>query len=329
MAYNVGDHGDSLPLDMDRYGNDLRFVRAPTQEKVVTQDTQTAFFSYCRQDSDFALRLAEDLKAAGASVWLDQLNILPGQRWDRAVEEALTNCRRMVVILSPAAVSSTNVMDEVSFALEEQKTVIPVIYRDCTVPFRLRRVQYVDFRQDYARGLQVLLKILAPGQSVGQSKPAIADVGIKSPSEVPDEDEFDEQARLGDEHRKAAEQARLEEERRQAAERARVEEEHKRAEEARIEDERRKAAERARLEEEREQAAEQAGVEEERRRVAEGASLEDEGRNAEAEAERTTPGSQPTEQTTLTKFLKIGALAILASLLFFVAVIVWDLLKFG
>jgi TIR domain len=92
-----------------------------------------------------------------------------GSTLDRAVEDALTNSPRMLVILSPASVSSTNVMDEVSFALEEQKTVIPVIHRDCTVPFRLRRVQHVDFRQDYARGLQELLKTLALGQEAGQS----------------------------------------------------------------------------------------------------------------------------------------------------------------
>lgn len=66
----------------------------------------------------------------------------------------------MLVILPPASVNSTNVMDEVSFALEEKKTVIPVVYRDCTIPFRLRRVQYVDFRHDYARGLKELLRIL-------------------------------------------------------------------------------------------------------------------------------------------------------------------------
>jgi hypothetical protein len=90
---------------------------------------QTAFFSYSRDDSDFALRLAEDLKAAGANVWLDQLDIAPGQRWARAVQDALDNCHRMLVILSPASVNSTNVEDEVAFALEEHKTVIPVLYR--------------------------------------------------------------------------------------------------------------------------------------------------------------------------------------------------------
>src|SRR5262249_61910461 len=76
---------------------------------LVAKSRPAAFFSYSREDSDFALRLAEDLKAAGASVWLDQLDILPGQRWDRAVEDALANCPRMLVILSPASINSTNV----------------------------------------------------------------------------------------------------------------------------------------------------------------------------------------------------------------------------
>ena len=38
-------------------------------------DTPSAFFSYSREDAQFALRLAEDLKAAGANVWMDQLDI--------------------------------------------------------------------------------------------------------------------------------------------------------------------------------------------------------------------------------------------------------------
>jgi hypothetical protein len=114
----------------------------------VTQDPSAAFFSYSRDDSEFALRLAGDLKAAGANVWLDQLDIRPGDRWDHAVEGALTRCPCLLVILSPASVNSTNVMDEVSFALEERKTVFPVMYRDCTVPFRLRRGQQVELRHE-------------------------------------------------------------------------------------------------------------------------------------------------------------------------------------
>ncbi len=70
------------------------------------------FFSYCRDDSEFAIRLAEDLKAAGAGVWIDQLDIEPGMPWDRVVENAVTSCPRMLVILSPVSVNS-DVRDEV------------------------------------------------------------------------------------------------------------------------------------------------------------------------------------------------------------------------
>lgn len=141
-----------------------------------------AFVSYSREDSGFALKLAGDLKAGGANVWLDQLDIIPGERWDNAVENALNNCTRMVVILSPASVNSTNVMDEVSFALDEHKTVVPVIHRDCGVPFRLRRVQHVDFRPDYARGIHELLRTLGSGER----GPVPPDVNIQSHTRTPD-----------------------------------------------------------------------------------------------------------------------------------------------
>ncbi len=129
-------------------------------------DTPAAFFSYCRKDSGFALRLAEDLKAAGANVWMDQLDIVGGEQWDRAVEAALNNSPRVLVVLSPASVNSNNVLDEISFALRREKTVIPALYRDCDIPLRLERFHQVDFRGDYAHGLNLLLKALGVEQPV-------------------------------------------------------------------------------------------------------------------------------------------------------------------
>jgi TIR domain-containing protein len=66
----------------------------------------------------------------------------------------------MVVILSPISVKSTNVRNEIAFALEEKKIIIPVLYQDCAIPLQLRRIQHTDFRTDYARGLKILLKTL-------------------------------------------------------------------------------------------------------------------------------------------------------------------------
>ncbi|HEY7338549.1 MAG TPA: SUMF1/EgtB/PvdO family nonheme iron enzyme [Bryobacteraceae bacterium] len=134
-----------------------------------------AFISYARADSDFVLRLAGDLKQRGASVWLDQSDITPGQPWDREVERALTACSELLVMLSPASVESQNVMDEVAFALDEGKTVIPVLYSNCRIPFRLRRLEYVDLKSDYKAGLGKLLYALAPGRQAAAAASAAQD----------------------------------------------------------------------------------------------------------------------------------------------------------
>ncbi len=115
------------------------------------------FVSYNRQDSKFALKLADDLAAQGINVWIDQRSITPGNRWDLEIEKALSNAEIVLVVLSPHAVASDNVLDEVSFAIDAHKRIIPIIAQECTIPFRLRRFQYIEFSQNYTLGLQSLL----------------------------------------------------------------------------------------------------------------------------------------------------------------------------
>src|ERR1044071_5518453 len=74
------------------------------------------FLSYARADAPFALRLADDLRASGVDLWIDQRDIAPSQRWDRAVEAALRDCAAVVAVLSPRAVASENVLDEIGCA---------------------------------------------------------------------------------------------------------------------------------------------------------------------------------------------------------------------
>lgn len=118
------------------------------------------FFSYARDDGDFVLELARKLRAEGVYLWLDQLDIKPGELWDQAVEKALDTCECLILVLSPASVESLNVMDEVSFALENGKQVVPVVKEACKIPFRLRRVQHIDLSQDYETGIATLLETL-------------------------------------------------------------------------------------------------------------------------------------------------------------------------
>lgn len=118
------------------------------------------FFSYSRFDSAFVLRLANDMRNAGAAVWLDQLDIEPGKRWDSEIEKVLVEADCVLAIISPKSLASENAMDEISYALEEKKKVIPVLLTNTETPFRLRRLQRVDFTHDYDSGFNQLLHAL-------------------------------------------------------------------------------------------------------------------------------------------------------------------------
>ena len=122
--------------------------------------TSPIFFSYSRKDSAFVLDLARKLRDAGADVWLDQLDIEAGTNWDDSVEEALERSEVMLVILSTTSVASQNVRDEYSYAIEENKKIIPVLIEPCTIPFRLRRLQYADFTSDENTGMATLTETL-------------------------------------------------------------------------------------------------------------------------------------------------------------------------
>lgn len=148
------------------------------------------FFSYSRKDADFVKRIATDLKRAGADVWLDQLDIVPGSPWDDSIQNALNKAQGLIVILSQDSVKSTNVMDEVSYAISQGKKVVPLMIEDCAVPFRLARLQYIDFKGDYDTSLANLLHALNAGdtqplQSTNESinkpyKPAAKKSSFKS-----------------------------------------------------------------------------------------------------------------------------------------------------
>ena len=131
------------------------------------------FISYARADREFALKLGKELRAASADIWLDSLDISTGERWDDAIEEALTICESFLIVLSPASIGSDNVKDELSLALEEKKQIIPVLYQNCQIPFRIRRIQYSDFTREYNTGLEQLLNALDIKQS--QKKPEKTD----------------------------------------------------------------------------------------------------------------------------------------------------------
>jgi len=119
-----------------------------------TVECQSYFLSYSRSDQEFALRLAADIRARGISLWIDQLDIRPSEHWDRAIEQAVRDSRGIVVVLSPRSVASDNVADEVSFAIDSGKSVLPVMIERCKLPLRITRMQVIDATGTYEDALE-------------------------------------------------------------------------------------------------------------------------------------------------------------------------------
>jgi hypothetical protein len=126
-------------------------TRIAAPSKPVTIDL---FLSYSREDIE-AMRIVRDtLHEAGIAVWCGE-GIPPGeQSWRIVIQEALTQARAMVVLLSPAANHSQRVNNEILFAQKLGKHIFSVLMKgDMTtsVPLSLMSVQLIDGRQDLLR----------------------------------------------------------------------------------------------------------------------------------------------------------------------------------
>jgi len=126
-----------------------------------TGNQPLTFISYSRADSEFALELANELRSSDFNIWLDQLDIPPGGRWDDEVERALRHCDIFMVILTPHSIDSNNVKDEIGYAIDSNKRILPVLLENAAVPFRLRRFQYVDFTgKNHEDGIEAAKQLL-------------------------------------------------------------------------------------------------------------------------------------------------------------------------
>jgi hypothetical protein len=97
------------------------------------------FISYSTSDKNFADRLAHDLKIAGFDIWYDSDDIHVGDNILEKIEQGLSECDNMIIILSPPALQSWMVRQELVYFRNEERrrgrnVVLPVLYKDCDIP---------------------------------------------------------------------------------------------------------------------------------------------------------------------------------------------------
>jgi hypothetical protein len=144
---------------------------------LVGRSTMDVFLSHSHADKDFVRRLAWDLKRYGVRVWYDEWEIKVGDSLREKVELGIKESSWLLVVLSPTSVESKWVRVELNaaFARElerESVFILPLLYRDCSIPTFLQDKVYADFRTEYGWGLRALLERVLPDEQLSDRLPS-------------------------------------------------------------------------------------------------------------------------------------------------------------
>lgn len=125
------------------------------------------FISYAQEDSRQVKKLYWRLEEAGFRPWMDAEDLLPGQDWRRAIEDALSESNLVILCLSSRSADSRGfIRKEMNEAVDLWQNLssrdgffIPVRLEECEVPKRVRVYPQVDlFEED---GWEKLLQTIS------------------------------------------------------------------------------------------------------------------------------------------------------------------------
>lgn len=101
----------------------------PSRPSVYSGSEPYLFVSYGRPDSEAVVAEIARLTELGYRIWYDE-GITPTIDWSDDVAHALSRCALFLVFLSPNAVNTANVLNEIHFVIKRGKTFLAVYLRD-------------------------------------------------------------------------------------------------------------------------------------------------------------------------------------------------------
>jgi hypothetical protein len=111
------------------------------------------FMSYASEDRALVRPYFARFEAMGFSPWMDVEKLLPGQRWEGAIEKAFREANVIVLFMTPRSVDKRGfVQREANEAVQNLRSykpddiyVIPLMLEKCEIPYQIASiVQYVD-----------------------------------------------------------------------------------------------------------------------------------------------------------------------------------------
>lgn len=124
-----------------------------------------AFLSYAREDLPFVRRLAAALQARNREVWVDLEDVIPSARWREEIRTGITTADAVVFVITPDSVASVVCREELDYATEAPKRLVPIIARKtstASVPQTLAELSWLSFLDDvdFEAGVDRLVEVL-------------------------------------------------------------------------------------------------------------------------------------------------------------------------
>ena len=101
----------------------------PAFELLNSVTPSSIFISYKRDESSaFALLLLTRLKVVGLDAFLDMQDIRPGDEWHARLETEVCERENFICLLSQRTLDSLYVRQEITWALDQENRIIPVLH---------------------------------------------------------------------------------------------------------------------------------------------------------------------------------------------------------
>lgn len=147
----------------------LKFELCPVTRQLIQRQRECGtprpkvFTSYSHKDIEHVRKLVTELRRRNINVWRDEDNLSPGP-WDDEIQREIEACSHVLLVATKDSVNARNVRDELNYAIDMNKIIIPVRYEDCDIPFRINRLTWVDIRHDFETAFFRILKWLSDGE---------------------------------------------------------------------------------------------------------------------------------------------------------------------
>ncbi len=95
-----------------------------------TFNMSDVFISYSRKDSEFVHKVYDAFKAIEKEVWVDFEDIPLSADWWKEIEAGIDAAETFIFVLTPNSVRSDICLDEIKYAVNANKRIVPILHLD-------------------------------------------------------------------------------------------------------------------------------------------------------------------------------------------------------